>query len=37
VTNLGADPVSFETPGGRLLYATSTTAPMTAAYLEVAV
>jgi maltooligosyltrehalose trehalohydrolase len=36
VTNLGTDEVSFETPAGRLLFATGNTAPMTAAYLEVA-
>jgi maltooligosyltrehalose trehalohydrolase len=36
VTNLGTDAVSFEIPAGRLLFATSETAPMTAAYLEVA-
>jgi maltooligosyltrehalose trehalohydrolase len=34
VTNLGADMVPFETPPGRLLFATGNTAPMTAAYLE---
>ena len=36
VTNLGADAVPFATPAGRLLFATGDTAPMTAAYLEVA-
>jgi maltooligosyltrehalose trehalohydrolase len=36
VTNLGTDSVPFETPPGRLLYATADIAPMTAAYLEVA-
>jgi maltooligosyltrehalose trehalohydrolase len=36
VTNLGTDPVSFETPAGRLLFATDQSAPRTAAYLEVA-
>jgi maltooligosyltrehalose trehalohydrolase len=36
VTNLGADVVSFETPPGRLLFSTGVSAPMTAAYLEVA-
>jgi malto-oligosyltrehalose trehalohydrolase len=35
-TNLGTDAVSFATPAGRLLFATGDTAPMTAAYLEVA-
>ena len=34
VTNLGTDEVSFQTPAGRLLFATGTTGPMTAAYLE---
>jgi maltooligosyltrehalose trehalohydrolase len=36
VTNLGTDEVSFEKPAGRLLFTTGETAPMTAAYLEVA-
>jgi malto-oligosyltrehalose trehalohydrolase len=36
VTNLGGDAVSFEAPPGRLLFATGGTAPMTAAYLEIA-
>ncbi len=36
VTNLGADAVQFDTPAGRLLFATGDTGPMTAAYLEVA-
>jgi maltooligosyltrehalose trehalohydrolase len=36
VTNLGADAVSFQTPAGRLLFATGGTGPMTAVYLEVA-
>jgi maltooligosyltrehalose trehalohydrolase len=36
VTNLGADPVPFKTPSGRLLFSTGETDPMTAAYLEVA-
>ena len=37
VTNLGTDPVSFDTPAGRLLFSRSgDTGPMTAAYLEVA-
>jgi maltooligosyltrehalose trehalohydrolase len=35
VANLGTDAVSFEIPPGRLLFATSDAAPMTAAYLEV--
>jgi hypothetical protein len=34
VTNLAADPVSFDTPEGRLLFAIGETGPMTAAYLE---
>jgi malto-oligosyltrehalose trehalohydrolase len=37
VTNLGADAVAFKTPPGRLLFSTGACAPMTAAYLEVAV
>ena len=36
ITNLGTDPISFQTPAGRLLHATAETGPMTAAYLEVA-
>jgi maltooligosyltrehalose trehalohydrolase len=36
VTNLGADAVLSNTPRGRLLFTTGDTAPMTAAYLEVA-
>ncbi|WP_428489851.1 malto-oligosyltrehalose trehalohydrolase [Rhodopila sp.] len=36
ITNLGAETVAFPTPPGRLLFATGDTAPMTAAYLEVA-
>lgn len=36
MTNLAAEPVSFDPPAGRLLFATDDTAPMTAAYLEVA-
>jgi len=35
VINLGADPVPFKTPSGRLLFSTGDTDPMTAAYLEV--
>jgi maltooligosyltrehalose trehalohydrolase len=36
VTNLGTDPVAFATPPGRLLFTTGDTAPLTAAYLEIA-
>jgi maltooligosyltrehalose trehalohydrolase len=36
VTNFATEPVSFLTPAGRLLFKTGDTAPMTAAYLEVA-
>jgi maltooligosyltrehalose trehalohydrolase len=36
VTNLAAEVVSFDTPPGRLLFSTGLSAPMTAAYLEVA-
>jgi maltooligosyltrehalose trehalohydrolase len=36
VTNLDSEFVPFATPAGRLLFATDRTAPMTAAYLEVA-
>lgn len=36
VTNLAGDAVPFEQPAGRLLFATSDIAPLTAAYLEVA-
>jgi maltooligosyltrehalose trehalohydrolase len=36
MTNLGADPVPFKTPSGRLLFSTGDTDPMTAAYLETA-
>ena len=36
ITNLGAEAVAFPTPSGRLLFATGDTAPLTAAYLEVA-
>ena len=35
-TNLGTETVPFDTPPGRLLFATGETAPLTAAYLEVA-
>jgi maltooligosyltrehalose trehalohydrolase len=37
VTNLGAETVPFATPGGRVLFRTGVTAPMTVAYLEIAV
>jgi maltooligosyltrehalose trehalohydrolase len=37
VTNLGTESASFETPAGRMLFATGDTGPMTAAYLEVVV
>jgi maltooligosyltrehalose trehalohydrolase len=37
VTNLGTESVSFETPAGRMLFATGDAGPMTAAYLEVVV
>jgi maltooligosyltrehalose trehalohydrolase len=36
VTNFGKDAVSFQKPTGRLLFATSTSNPMTAVYLEIA-
>ena len=36
ITNLAAEPVPFATPPGRLVFAVGDTAPMTAAYLEVA-
>ncbi len=36
VTNLASEAVGYETPTGRLLFATGGAAPMTAAYLEVA-
>ncbi|WP_158927386.1 malto-oligosyltrehalose trehalohydrolase [Acidisphaera sp. S103] len=36
VVNLDADAVAFATPAGRVLFTTGDTAPMTAAYLEIA-